>query len=206
MNKKTFSLFVLLWSLAIFTQPSHSESVRQEPSVKYKLTDHNSYVGFGESITYDKAEIHSIKLTFKNLRMGTSSDAPSSWYVSIKGPANITVTQLFDNKRFKATIDALSSLTSTTTIYVGDKGCPKQVTGATSWVYDPLTKTVMASIVHPPDSEVTLDWNLTPPPPPPEISEPPLNLLFLIAASMVTICFFLKVRRNRQATGTSLMH
>lgn len=194
MNKKAFSLFFLLWSLAILTQSAHCASVRQEPSVKYKLTDRNSYIGFGESITYNKAEIHSIKVTFKNLRMGTSSDAPSSWYISVRGPANITVTQLFDNKRFKATISASSSLTSTSTIYVGDKGCPKQVTGATSWIYDPLTQTVAASIVHPPDSDLTLDWNLTPPP---EISEPPLNMLFLIATSIVTIYFFLKVKRGR---------
>ncbi len=71
--------------------------------------------------------------------------------------ANITSTSYVLNK-LNLTINSPSGTTSTTLIYVDDKGEPPTVSGATTWSYNNETKIVTTNILHTGPQQVTLDW------------------------------------------------
>lgn len=77
--------------------------------------------------------------------------------------ANITSASYVPNK-LTLTINSLSGTTSTTLIYVGDKGEPTSVSGATTWSYNNETKTVTTNILHTSPQEVVLNWTEHNPP------------------------------------------
>jgi len=55
-------------------------------------------------------------------------------------------------------ISAPSGNTSTTKVYVGDKGKPTSVSGATSWSYNEATKILTITVVHSSPATITVDW------------------------------------------------
>lgn len=74
--------------------------------------------------------------------------------------ANITSTSYMPNK-LNLTVNSLSGTTSTTLIYIGDKGEPKEVNGATSWSYDEPSKLLTITVTHTdPATIITLKWRL----------------------------------------------
>jgi len=52
----------------------------------------------------------------------------------------------------------LTGETSTTKIYVGDKGSPDSVTGESSWSYDEGTRILTINVIHASPAEVVIDW------------------------------------------------
>lgn len=57
-------------------------------------------------------------------------------------------------------ITAPTSVTSTTKIYVGDKGEPLYVSGATSWSYDAQREIVEVTVTHESAAEIVLEWGV----------------------------------------------
>jgi len=79
----------------------------------------------------------------------------SSFYIKAQN-ANITVINLFKDKQTILSISGTG--TSTTILYVPDWQQPTTVSGATSWTYDPSTKTVTIVVNHASTATVTLSW------------------------------------------------
>lgn len=59
---------------------------------------------------------------------------------------------------------APTSAVSTTKIYVGTKGQPKSISGATSWVYDSGTKIITLSVTHSSPATIQAIWSAVPEP------------------------------------------
>lgn len=70
---------------------------------------------------------------------------------------NITSASYVPNK-LTLTINSLSGTTSTTLIYVSDKGKPTSVSGATTWSYNNETKIATTNLLHTGSQEVLLYW------------------------------------------------
>jgi PKD repeat protein len=70
----------------------------------------------------------------------------------------------FGNDKLVFQINASAGIMSTTKVYVGDRGQPANVTGATSWSYDDETKIVTVDVLHESVQEISLDWGEHTPP------------------------------------------
>jgi hypothetical protein len=74
--------------------------------------------------------------------------------------ANLTISKFFEGNVLFFTVNTNLS-TSTTIIYVSDKGMPAFVytlNGTTSWNYDGSNKTLTLDVVHSGRSQILVDW------------------------------------------------
>jgi hypothetical protein len=74
--------------------------------------------------------------------------------------ANMTITKIASDE-LDYTVNAPTDVTSTTKIYVGSKGRPSDVSGATSWAYNSNLKIVTVNILHYSPSNIVLEWSNT---------------------------------------------
>jgi len=65
------------------------------------------------------------------------------------------------NNRLNFTISAPSGITSSTRIYVGDKGEPTSVSGADSWSYDDSVKILTINVAHSDSAQIIISWEET---------------------------------------------
>jgi len=72
--------------------------------------------------------------------------------------ANMTITKIASDE-LDYTVNAPTDVTSTTKIYVGSKGRPSDVSGATSWAYNSNLKIVTVNILHYSPSNIVLEWS-----------------------------------------------
>lgn len=72
--------------------------------------------------------------------------------------ANMTITKIA-SMEIDYTVNAPTEVTSTTKIYVGSKGRPSNVTGATSWSYNSNLKIVTVNVLHQSPSDIGLEWS-----------------------------------------------
>lgn len=70
------------------------------------------------------------------------------------------ISQSYSDNKFTFTVSATSGQTSTTKIYVGDKGQPKDVIGAASWSYNASTKILTVIAVHSSSTIIIVKWKL----------------------------------------------
>ena len=75
---------------------------------------------------------------------------------------NASVTSWSFSNNLTFTVSAPSGSTSTTKVYVGDKGQPTSVSGATNWSYDEATKILTITVVHSSPATITVDWIIPP--------------------------------------------
>ena len=71
--------------------------------------------------------------------------------------ANMTV-NIVQNSYLKYTVDAPTSTTSITKVYLGSKGSPTSVVGADSWEYSSVNKTLTVSNLHSSPQEIEFEW------------------------------------------------
>lgn len=97
---------------------------------------------------------HGRTYTLRSTMLDGSIDSSSPYY------ADITASTLTDSQ-LKFTISAPSGNTTTTNIYCGSKGKPKEVSGLSStgsWSYDDITKILIITTVHSSDAQITVSW------------------------------------------------
>lgn len=82
---------------------------------------------------------------------------PTELYALTNLQADITSLS-YSSSKLTFTVSASSGTTSITKVYVGDKGKPTSVSGATSWSYDATTKTLIIIIIHSSSQTVILEW------------------------------------------------
>jgi len=72
--------------------------------------------------------------------------------------ANMTVTKIASDE-IDYTVNAPTDVTSTTKIYVGSKGRPSNVSGATSWSYNSNFKIITVNVLHQSPADIGLEWS-----------------------------------------------
>lgn len=72
--------------------------------------------------------------------------------------ANMTVTKIGADE-IDYTVNAPTSTTSTTKIFVGDKGKPTNVAGCSSWSYNKNLKTVSIDVEHHSPAYIVVEWH-----------------------------------------------
>jgi predicted phosphodiesterase len=73
--------------------------------------------------------------------------------------ATRAVTSLvYINSKLSFTVDASNGEISLTKVYVGDKGEPTNVLGASSWTYDSTAKILTLAVIHGSPVTVTIEW------------------------------------------------
>ena len=68
-----------------------------------------------------------------------------------------TITKI-ESDEIDYTVNAETDVTSVTKIYVGNKGRPYNVSGATSWSYNSNLKIVTVNALHQSPSDIGLEW------------------------------------------------
>ena len=129
--------------------------------------------------TYFGLPAYGTYITFNTQKTFSNSCRENNyWYFDGYGfqvqAANITITDYFQTATniLKFSITAPSETTSTTKIYVSNKGQPSTIIGATSSSYDIPTKILTMHVSHHSTANIELQWGITPPPPPPPPTPP----------------------------------
>lgn len=142
MKKSLISLPFLTLFLFIPLVSAHTITV---PTNTYFGFGTGSYINFNTQQTFD-----------------TIKRENNLWYFDGYGfqvqNANATITNWFTNNKLTFTVDAPSETTSVTKVYVGDKGEPAKVDGATSWNYDSSSRICIINVEHSSSKTVTLNW------------------------------------------------
>lgn len=146
------SALLVLFMLVPFAS---AHTVTVPTNVYFGLPSYSTYINFNTQQTFDTAYRES-----------------SYWYFDGYGfqiqNGNMTITDLFvsDSNKLTFIVSASSGETSTTKVYVGDKGKPRivRMDGITQsygdiWTYDEDTKITSLSNVHSSSSNVVLDWS-----------------------------------------------
>jgi hypothetical protein len=162
-----FLIFLISLSFSTFPYASrNAQSHKLDTSSYYFKFDNGCRLTFGENWTYLGNSnglwswLDDDGVKFYNLRMA-SSECPNPWHIRISGQANLTIIELFENKRFTATINAPSGTTSTTKIYCGDKGEPitvYSINGTLSWDYNASTKILTLNVLHHSPARTMVYW------------------------------------------------
>jgi len=162
-----FLIFLISLSFPTFIYASpNGQSHKLDTSIYYFKLDNGCRLRFGENWIYlgDSNGLWSWLdddgVKFHNLKMA-SSECPNPWHIRISGQANLTITKLFENKRFTATINAPSETTSTTKVFCGDKGEPitvYSINGTLSWDYNASTKTLTLNVLHDSPTRIVVYW------------------------------------------------
>ena len=71
--------------------------------------------------------------------------------------ANMTITKI-ESDEIDYTVNAETDVTSVTKIYVGSKGRPSNVSGATSWSYNSNLKIITVNVLHQSPADIGLEW------------------------------------------------
>jgi len=169
-QKLVITTFILT-ALLILAQSSHAN-----PNSQTHALDTSTYhfkLNNGSRLKFDKTLVSlgdanglwtwvdNDEIKIYNLAVGVS-ECPSPWNIQISGPANVTVSTLFELDVFEATISAASGVTSTISFYCGSKGEPSiiNVDGRhISFSYDESSAMVTFSIVHSSSHEVEVVWS-----------------------------------------------
>ena len=96
-------------------------------------------------------------LMFSNFNYGSGTWG-SIGFSCLTEAANMTVNAVKSNY-LKYTVDAPTSTTSITKIYLGSKGRPTSVVGAESWDYNSFNKTITISVIHSSPQEIDFEWD-----------------------------------------------
>lgn len=70
------------------------------------------------------------------------------------------LSEVLENEKLTLTINSPSGTTSTTLVYVGDKGNATEVWGATSWIYNASTKILTLNVLHNGLANILIDWRI----------------------------------------------
>jgi len=100
-------------------------------------------------------------ITFYNLRIG-DSECPSTWHIKLDNQANITISKLFEDDTFEATVTADTGTTTTVEVYVGNKGEPASVDvndREARYSYSSSAQTVTVTVPHTSSSTLELLWS-----------------------------------------------
>jgi hypothetical protein len=164
-----FLIFLINLSFSMFTYADpNGQSHKLDTSIYYFKFDNGCRLTFGDSWIYLGNSnglwswLDDDGIKFYNLRMA-SSECPNPWHIRISGQASLTITKLFENKRFIATINAPSGTTSTTKIYCGDKGQPitvYSINGTLSWDYNTSNKILTVNVLHDSPARTLVYWRL----------------------------------------------
>ena len=92
------------------------------------------------------------------------------------------------NDILSLTITASSGVTTTTKIYVGSKGVPKSVSGASSWSYETSTKILTITKLHSSPADIEVSWATTFP----SQGSPSLNTIY-VALGLASLAFLVSV-------------
>ena len=178
-----------------------------------------AYFGFGNNCYIKFASTQSF---------GTVYRENSYWYFGVYGfqiqNGNMTINTYFVNGELELKVTPETGKTSTTKVYVADKGQPTIATGADSCSYNDTTKIV--TITNSGGAIVTLAWNPSAynpppsggpppaPPPPPPATPPPileapkyvinfeyLGIFLFAVGSILLISMVAKARKPKTLQG-----
>jgi len=166
------AFLILLTSLSFLTfihAGPDSQSHKLDTSIYHFKLDNGCRLKFSDNWIYlgdsnglwswlddDGIKLYSLKMA--------SSECPDPWHIKISGQANLTITKLFENKRFAATINAPPETTSTTKFYCGDKDEPTTVhltNGTLAWNFNASTKILELNVEHSVDhAAIVVYWKI----------------------------------------------
>lgn len=89
--------------------------------------------------------------------LGRLVDSTNVLYITSTGTIK---NHTYASNQLTININASATQMTQTQIYVGDKGQPKNVTGAASWSYDASTKILTVITVHSSSTIITVKWKL----------------------------------------------
>ena len=75
---------------------------------------------------------------------------------------SIVVKSMFNNEKLELTLVGASSTSTDLSIYVGSKGEPASVEGASSWSYDTFTRTLQLTAIHTGTTTIAISWFAVP--------------------------------------------
>lgn len=166
----TFLIFLISLPFLTFLYASpNSQSHKLDTSTYYFKLDNGCRLKFSENWIFlgDSNGLWSWLdddgIKFYNLKIA-SSECANPWHIRLNGQINLTITELFQNKRFAATIDVPSETTSTTKVYCGDKGEPIAVyltNGTLTWSYNASIKILELNVEHSVDhAGIVVYWKI----------------------------------------------
>jgi len=141
-------LFTATILLSFFSLlPLADASIYAYSNWKFAIPSYNTYINFAQTTTLSSA-----------YRIG------NYWYFNgykfTVQNANLTINKFFTDNTLRFTLYAGTGTTSTTTIYIPNKGKPSSVTGALTWSYDAATETLTITAVHNSPVTVEIVWNI----------------------------------------------
>lgn len=160
------SLVLVILAQTTQANPSSQTHTLDTSTCRFKL-DNDSRLFFDEtSISLGDSDglwswIDSDEIRLRNLKTG-SSICPNPWSVAITGPANMTVSTLFEANEFVATVSAESGVTSTISFNCGNYLRPVYVKVddvESDFTYNDATRILTFSIVHSSSHTVSLLWS-----------------------------------------------
>jgi len=169
-QKLVIATFIVT-ALLILAESSHANPNSQThtldtSAIHFKL-DNGSRLKFDKtSVSLGDANglwtwVDDDEIRIYNLAVGVS-ECPTPWNIQISGPANVTVSTLFEQDKFEASVSAESGVTSTISFYCGSKGEPSiiKVDGRNiGFTYDEDSAMATFSITHSSSHDVEVLWS-----------------------------------------------
>ena len=120
-----------------------------------KFDESSGTVAYDRSVNKNHGTIHGATWA-----TGITPDWFSVDQFYIQPDYNTTLTSpTYSNSKLTCTVSASSGITSATKVYVGDKGAPISVTGATSYSYNAVTNILTITVLHSSDAAIEVNWN-----------------------------------------------
>ena len=110
---------------------------------------------------YGELQWHTIDWETKYDSMVNPADPSEPRLIMHNRPQQVNiVTWSYSNNRLVFQINASAGTTTTTKVYVGDKGQPRSVSGASSWNYDSESAILTIVALHSDPVTITVGWRL----------------------------------------------
>jgi len=151
-TKAMFSMVIILWAhtLVISIRNVEAHSIIIPPNVFFHLWQPNTYINFASTTSLDNVIQTNNKLYL------------NQYWFSVES-ANLTISNFFTDNELIFTVSSSSQNTSTTEIYLDDKGEPTSVyatNGTLTWSYDTSTKTLALNVALSSSVEIEVSWRI----------------------------------------------
>ena len=175
-------LFLSILILSINSSPNSQTHRLVAGTYWFKFDQDGSRITFSQDISFGDSNgmwrwIDNDTIRLRNLKVGDITQ--DLWKVTVRGPANLTVTKFFVGNLFEASVSAQAGTQSIIKFDTYSYGVPEEVyindvaygsyvpasdfdsMGGTFWSYDGSTNMLYVKILHSSDATLKVDWNPT---------------------------------------------